>query len=98
MKLAFRQGHRCVSCRELLHWDSQVDHIVPWSLSADDSDDNVQILCPTCHANKSGDEARKIKRVVRLLRQPGMDDLNQAVCWECMRVVSTYFDHTDHNM
>lgn len=93
MKLAFRQDHRCVKCRDLLHWDSQVDHIIPWSLSADDSESNVQILCPNCHANKSGDEAWRIRHVTKILSRPGMADLNQAVCWSCLDVVSLFFRH-----
>lgn len=31
----------------------EVDHIVPWSISHDDSEDNLQILCFTCNRRKS---------------------------------------------
>jgi hypothetical protein len=92
MKLSFRQEHRCAGCRELLHWDSQVDHIVPWSLTADDDPSNLQILCPNCHANKSGDEASKIRSVRRKLEEGRRNRLPVCVCWDCEAAISPYFD------
>lgn len=30
----------------------EVDHIVPWSVSHDDGEDNLQLLCFTCNRRK----------------------------------------------
>lgn len=30
----------------------EVDHIVPWVISHDDSEDNLQVLCFTCNRRK----------------------------------------------
>jgi len=90
LKLSYRQDHRCAGCRELLHWDSQVDHVVPWSLSANDDVSNLQVLCPTCHANKSGDEAAKIRRVRRHIER---GEGGICVCWACEAILSPYFDN-----
>lgn len=30
----------------------EVDHIVPWSVSRDDGEDNLQVLCFTCNRRK----------------------------------------------
>lgn len=93
MRLALRQGYRCAGCRELLHPDSQADHIVPWSLCADDRDANIQLLCPNCHAAKSGAEAHRIRAARALLadlaarwrvcREGG----EGAICWACLERV-----------
>lgn len=92
MQLALRQGYRCAGCRDLLHPDSQADHIVPWSLSADDREDNIQLLCPNCHAAKSGAEAGRIRAARAMLA-----DLAEAgrgarerrrVCWGCLEYVA----------
>lgn len=95
MRIAFRQRYLCNDCRQMLHWDSQVDHIVPWCLSADDSEGNVQLLCPNCHANKSGDEMRRIvaaRRILTRVSNAGMAR-GEALCWTCFDIVSPYF-HT----
>jgi len=90
MKLAHRQEFRCAACGDLLHWDSQIDHIVPWSLCHNDSDTNLQVLCPNCHADKTGNEASKIRRIRQVLNRCGAE--NVLVCWACESVVSPYFD------
>jgi hypothetical protein len=95
MRLAYSQGYRCAHCQELMHWDSQTDHIVPWCLLPDDGDSNVQILCPNCHVCKSHDEAmriRKIKGVLARIQKNKMGEL-EGVCWRCLSVVSIYFRH-----
>lgn len=51
-----KQGQRCANadCTEHLLTLSQVeaDHIVPWSKGGRTTDDNLQVLCKKCHANK----------------------------------------------
>jgi hypothetical protein len=84
MQLGLRQGYRCAACRELLHPDSQADHVVPWSLSADDRDANIQLLCPNCHAAKSGAEAGRIRLARAKLAGAGP---GRGVCWACLEEV-----------
>jgi hypothetical protein len=95
MKLAYRQQYRCAHCDELMHPDAQTDHIVPWCLVPDDSDSNVQILCPNCHVTKTHDEAGRIRRVKDVLCriQAGKMDKLEGVCWRCLQVCSVYFVH-----
>jgi hypothetical protein len=88
MVLAHRQSYRCAHCRQLLHPDSEADHIVPWKLAGDDSDGNIQILCPNCHAAKSNTEQPRIRRAKRLLGelQEKRREMLEGVCWGCLSV------------
>jgi hypothetical protein len=93
MVLAYRQGYRCAHCRELFHPDSEADHVVPWSLTGDDADGNLQILCPNCHAAKSHDEAGRLRRaraILLRLQRDGRDQL-EGLCWGCLAVRSVFF-------
>jgi 5-methylcytosine-specific restriction endonuclease McrA len=93
MVLARRQDYRCAGCAELLHPDSQADHVVPWSLSGDDADGNVQILCPNCHAAKSAEEQPRIRRAratLLRLQEAGRQHL-EGLCWGCLGVRSVFF-------
>jgi hypothetical protein len=98
MQLALAQGYRCASCRDLLHPDSQADHVVPWSLSGDDDDSNIQLLCPNCHAAKSGNEAGRIRIARSRLSQlvvsaapsaspAALAPFDTRVCWACLEFV-----------
>jgi hypothetical protein len=93
MRLAYRQKYRCAHCDELMHPDAQADHVVPWSLSADDADGNIQILCPNCHVAKSHDEAARIRgarAALMQLQKNARQDL-EGLCWGCMTVRSVFF-------
>ena len=96
--LAYRQGYRCAHCRQLLHPDSEVDHAVPWSLCGDDSDTNLQVLCPNCHAAKSAEEQPRIRRARRLLGSLQENHRGQleGVCWGCLRFRSIFFPRCTH--
>eukprot|EP00973_Karenia_brevis_P056525 7862732-Karenia_brevis.AAC.1 len=51
-------GWRCARCKETLHSDFHVDHIVPLhrrlklGQRVDNDLDGLQPLCPACHARK----------------------------------------------
>ncbi|EHK80864.1 HNH endonuclease [Rhodococcus pyridinivorans] len=45
-----RYDHCCAQCGS--DDRPEVDHIVPWSISQDDSEDNLQVLCFTCNRRK----------------------------------------------
>jgi hypothetical protein len=93
MVLAYRQSYRCAHCGLLLHPDSEADHVVPWSLTGDDADRNLQVLCPNCHAAKSSEEASRLRRaraVLLRLQRDGRGEL-EGLCWGCMGVRSVFF-------
>lgn len=50
---------RCLSCgvKEIL----SVDHIIPWRVSKDNSDMNLQTLCMPCNSRKQYEDAKKWK-------------------------------------
>lgn len=93
MVLAYRQSYRCAHCGLLLHPDSEADHVVPWSLTGDDADANLQILCPNCHAAKSQDEAARLRRAKAILLRLQRDRRGEleGLCWGCMNVRSVFF-------
>jgi len=93
MVLAYRQSYRCAHCGLLLHPDSEADHVVPWSLTGDDADGNLQILCPNCHAAKSQDEAARLRRAKAILLRLQRDRRGEleGVCWGCLGVRSVFF-------
>lgn len=52
-RIRYRQGYQCAKCAILLPPYSDLDHIIPWSISHDNSEDNLQFLCPNCHREKT---------------------------------------------
>jgi hypothetical protein len=52
----------------------QIDHVVPFSISNDNDEANLQAICPNCHAIKTRQEARKIMR---------MRASSYPLCWWC---------------
>lgn len=45
-------------------WD--LEHIVPWALTRDDSDDNVKPAHKSCHKEKSADDVAAIRKADRV--------------------------------
>lgn len=45
-----RAGYVCVKCGS--DDRCEVDHVVPWTISHDDSEDNLQLLCFGCNRRK----------------------------------------------
>jgi hypothetical protein len=90
LRLALRNNYHCEGCQHVLHPDSEVDHIVPWSLCGDDSDENVQVLCPNCHAEKSNAENGMIRIFQRKLAELSH---SEGMMWPSGKVVSLYW-HT----
>jgi hypothetical protein len=97
--MAFAQSFKCAACRSQLHPNSQIDHVIPWSVSADNSWSNLQILCPNCHASKTATEAMKIREVKRLFvtNTAGPIHEERSVCWSCIKTIvrkTTPHSHT----
>lgn len=82
-----RQLGRCAGpCGEVLPPTYQLDHRLPWCLTFDDGADNLDALCPNCHALKTRHEARALALIKRL--RP-----SERLCPRCCRVVSRYLHH-----
>ena len=78
--VASNQEWKCGFCKQFLPPSYQIDHIVPHSISNSDEYDNLMALCPTCHANKTQTEARRISEYKRVKSFcPG----NTKLCWFC---------------
>ena len=81
-KIMFRQEYKCANCVSILSPANQVDHIVPYSISQDDSEDNLQVLCANCHALKSFDENYRISKYKKI--RDSYTNRNVEVCWFCL--------------
>ena len=51
-KLLKIQGWKCNYCKIDLGDDFHMDHIMPLKLGGQNTDDNIQILCPYCNCSK----------------------------------------------
>lgn len=66
------QTGQCKVCSVALgEGEGDLDHIIPFSITGDDTYENLQILCSRCHAYKTrlhdipaSNEARKIRRQI----------------------------------
>jgi hypothetical protein len=83
--IAASQLWKCKKCEKILTSSYQIDHIIPFSVSADDSYDNLQALCPNCHCSKSQREN------IRILQYKKLTALEKkTVCWFCTKEISSY--------
>lgn len=80
-EISYRQSYKCTKCSLLLPPSFQIDHIIPWSISNDDSEDNLQALCPNCHSCKTQKETMRIIQYKRFLEK--CPD-GYHVCWFCL--------------
>jgi hypothetical protein len=62
-----------------------VDHIIPFSISRDDSEENLQVLCANCHAIKSFDENYRISKYKKIRECYTIYDKNIDICWFCLK-------------
>lgn len=81
--LYVRQKGGCAACGCPLEATLEVDHIDPLWRGGDNSDGNLQALCPTCHARKSRAEAKQRPR------RRG----KELWCPRCKATVSKHFVH-----
>lgn len=75
--VAFNQNYLCKECNSILPPSFQIDHIIPFSLSQDDEDENLQALCPNCHSLKTQRENMRIshfKKMYNIIEN----------CWFCL--------------
>jgi len=79
--IAHKQKYTCAMCFELLPPSFQVDHIIPHSISNDDSEENLQALCPNCHSLKTQRENLRIYQYKKLREECPTD---YVLCWFCI--------------
>jgi len=80
-EICFRQSYKCCKCEMLLPPSFQIDHIIPWTLSNDDSEENLQALCPNCHSIKTQRESLRILQYKRIVKNCPE---NYHLCWFCL--------------
>ena len=89
-EISYRQSYKCLSCCQLLPPSFQIDHIIPWSLSHDDSEENLQALCANCHSVKTQKEYMRIIQYKRLLDEcPN----HTTLCWFCLETSESNSPH-----
>ncbi len=89
-QVAFEQEYKCSDCNGLLPPSYQIDHILPFSISHDDSRSNLTALCPNCHANKTQKECRRILYYKKLVSS--CDDCN--ICYFCLEEYGLNTEHS----
>lgn len=52
-RLLIQQDGLCVYCKADLKEGYHIDHRVPLALDGEHTDDNIQLLCPSCNMSKS---------------------------------------------
>ena len=81
--IAASQLWKCKKCDSILSSSYQIDHIIPFSISNDDTYINLQALCANCHCYKSQKESNRIIAYKKLnaIRK-------KALCWFCLEELS----------
>jgi len=80
-EVAHRQNYICCKCETILPPTYQTDHIIPHSISNDDSLENLQALCPNCHSVKTQRENIRIIKFKSLLSKCAE---NANLGWFCL--------------
>ena len=87
--IAHSQDWKCSICSSKLPPSYQVDHIIPHCISKDDSHNNLQALCPTCHSKKSQIENNRIIKYKKLCAT-----LKNTLCWYCLESINSNINHS----
>jgi len=83
------QNHKCKICS--IHLDVyDIDHIVPYRVQPRHTINNLQALCPTCHARKTRKEAKELRLFIECEKTQ-----SERFCWACKKVISSYFGYKD---
>ena len=73
IRIFVKEDGRCYLCGDKVKIGQlfEVEHVIPWALSFDDSDDNLKIAHTVCHKTlKTGDD---VKRIAKAKRQSGIE-------------------------
>jgi CRISPR/Cas system Type II protein with McrA/HNH and RuvC-like nuclease domain len=74
VRIFVKEEGRCYLCREKIKIGElfEVEHVIPWALSQDDSDDNLKVAHTICHRQlKTGDDVKRIAKAKRQSRETG---------------------------
>ena len=87
-----RQEWKCSGskCNLILPSTYQIDHIIPHSISNDDSEENLQAMCPNCHSLKTQRENSRISKF-KLLKTKC--PVNTNICWFCLETTNNMNEH-----
>ena len=90
-EVSYRQSYKCYKCFELLPPTFQIDHIIPWCISNNDDEENLQALCANCHSHKTQKETMRIIQYKRILSECPKD---VTLCWFCVETSTTTTKHS----
>ena len=85
-EICYRQSYKCAKCSTLLPPSLQIDHIIPYSISQNNDQDNLQVLCPNCHSLKSQKEILRISQYKKILKNCSDND---KLCWFCLETYTS---------
>ena len=91
--IAHKQNYNCYKCKIILPSTYQVDHIIPHSISNDDSEENLQALCPNCHSIKT---QRENIRIIKFKSLMFMCPTNISLCWFCLEKYDDINHHSKY--
>lgn len=89
-KVAYEQEYKCAICACILPPSYQVDHILPHSIGKDDTRENLQALCPSCHTQKTQQEHRRILVFKKLTKSVPSD---KVLCYFCLVAYPGHLEH-----
>lgn len=78
--IAGSQKWKCGKCYIILPSTYQIDHVIPYSISMDDSFDNLEALCPNCHSSKT---QKEFLRIIEFKKYRSLKN-NINICWYCL--------------
>lgn len=74
VRIFVKEDGRCYLCQEKIKIGQlfEVEHVIPWALSFDDSDDNLKVAHTVCHRTlKTKDDVTRIAKAKRQGRETG---------------------------
>ena len=74
VRIFAKEDGRCYLCQEKIKIGQlfEVEHVIPWALSFDDSDDNLKVAHTVCHRTlKTKDDVARIAKAKRQGRETG---------------------------
>ena len=74
VRIFVKEDGRCYLCQDKIKLGQlfEVEHVIPWALSFDDSDDNLKVAHTVCHRTlKTKDDVARIAKAKRQGRETG---------------------------
>ena len=80
VRIFVKEDGRCYLCQDKIKLGQlfEVEHVIPWALSFDDSDDNLKVAHTVCHRTlKTKDDVARIAKAKRQGRETGQQARRQ---------------------